>query len=159
MFYPINRKWKKKLNHLWFIAKQCQAWQRTGLKQTNKMTKKSSKQICLCCNKIIEILNNTLIWFVINSSLYIQNKFWVFWHSYVHKCKPGERHTFIYTSARIDITQHSWAGRGFWTTIVTKTERELTGESSCLHTEETQQGLFALQDGSCEDSLTWFYKL
>lgn len=61
---PNKQKMEKKLNHLWFIAKQCQAWQRTGLKQTNKMTKKSSKQICLCCNKIIEILNIiTIHWF------------------------------------------------------------------------------------------------
>lgn len=87
----------------------------------------------------------TLIWTLL--SVFIQNKFWVFWHSYVHKCKQGERHTFVYTSARIDITQHSWAGRGFWTTFLAKTEKtELTNESSRLHTEKTEWGLPSLQE-------------
>lgn len=62
---------------------------------------------------------------------FIQNKFWVFWHSYVHKCKQGEHHTFVYTSARINITQHSWAQRDFWTTSSTRTgNKNLDNEAS-----------------------------
>lgn len=81
-------------------------------------------------------------------SIFIQNKFWVSWHSYVHKCKQGERHTFIYTSVRIDITQHSWAGRDFWTTFLTETEeRKLPNETLNLYTEKTDWRPSSLQAG------------
>lgn len=111
-----------------------------------------SKQNISGSNKITEIINAiTIHWFDF-FFFYIQNKIWVcfFWH-YVHKCKQGERHTFIYTSARIDITQHSWAGRGsgpssFWA--------KLKDESSRLRAEEIRQRLSGLQgwaEGGCKE--------
>lgn len=40
---------------------------------------------------------------------------------YISANKVNVTHSY-YTSARIDITQHSWAGRGFWTSFLAKTE-------------------------------------
>lgn len=67
-------------------------------------------------------------------SIFIQNKFGVFWHSYVHKCKQGEHHTFVYTSERIDITQHSWAQRDLWTTSCLKLKQRSSLRSASTHT-------------------------
>lgn len=101
-----------------------------------------SKQNISGSNKITEIINAiTIHWFDFFFSIFKIKFEFFFWH-YVHKCKQGERHTFIYTSAKIDITQHSWAGRGsgpssFWA--------KLKDESSRLRAEEIRQRLSGLQ--------------
>lgn len=71
----LNEENKKgfKANHLWFIARQCHAWQRTGL-LANKQKGQSN---FLYCDKMIGILISlTIHWFdfLINSFIYIYSK-------------------------------------------------------------------------------------